>query len=63
MPEQDGWDVLQALNWPDTRHIPIVVCSVLHEQDPALALGAAGFIEKPITEQGLLAAVLPLLPG
>jgi len=64
MPEQDGWDVLQALlNRPDTRHIPIVVCSVLHEQDLALALGAAAFIEKPITEQGLLAAVLPLLPG
>jgi CheY-like chemotaxis protein len=62
MPEQDGWDVLQALlNRPDTRHIPIVVCSVLHEQDLALALGAAGFIEKPITEQGLLAALLPLL--
>ncbi len=64
MPEQDGWDVLQALlNRPDTRHIPIVVCSVLHEQDLALALGAAGFIEKPITEHGLLAALLPLLPG
>ncbi len=64
MPEQDGWDVLQALlNRPDTRHIPIVVCSVLHEQDLALALGAAAFIEKPITEQGLLTALLPLLPG
>ena len=55
MPEQDGWDLLQVLlNQPETRRIPIVVCSVLREKDLALSLGATAFLEKPISEQALL---------
>ena len=58
MPEQDGWELLQALlHQPDTRHIPIVVCSVLKQKDLALSLGATSFLEKPVTEQALLAAL------
>lgn len=55
MPGEDGWDVLQTLlNQPDTRHIPIIVCSVLREKELALSLGAAAFLEKPVTEQALV---------
>jgi CheY-like chemotaxis protein len=55
MPGQDGWDLLQILlNQPDTRHIPIIVCSVLKQKELALLLGAAGFLDKPISEQALL---------
>jgi CheY-like chemotaxis protein len=58
MPEQDGWQVLQTLlNQPDTDRIPIIVCSVLKQKELALSLGAAAFVEKPLTEQALLSAL------
>jgi CheY-like chemotaxis protein len=58
MPEQDGWDLLQfLLNQPETEHIPIVVCSVLNQKDLAFSLGVSAFLEKPITEQALLATL------
>ncbi len=58
MPNQDGWDVLQTLaNQPQTRHIPIIVCTVLSARELALSLGATSFLEKPVTERALLAAL------
>jgi CheY-like chemotaxis protein len=58
MPGQDGWSVLQSLlAHPDTCDIPIIVCSVLKQQELALMLGASGYLEKPITERELLAAL------
>lgn len=58
LPGQDGWDVLQRLlNQPDTSHIPVIVCSVLKQKDLALSLGATAFLEKPVTEQALLAVL------
>lgn len=55
MPEIDGWELLQILqNQPETQHIPLIVCSVLRQKDLALALGAAAFLEKPLSEQALL---------
>ena len=61
LPGQDGWDVLQVLaNQPQTAHIPIIVCTVLNARDLALSLGAAAFLEKPVTDQTLLAALQAL---
>ena len=58
LPEQDGWDILQLLkNEPDARDIPVFICSVLKQNELALALGAAGFIQKPFTKDVLLAAL------
>jgi CheY-like chemotaxis protein len=58
MPGQDGWDVLQTLlSQPDTRHIPVIVCTVLRQKELALSLGAAAFLAKPTTEAALLAAL------
>jgi CheY-like chemotaxis protein len=61
MPEQDGWDVLVTLtNQPDTQRIPVIVCSVLGARTRSLSLGASLFLEKPVSEQALLAALAAL---
>lgn len=58
MPNQDGWEVLQNLkNLPATRHIPVVVCSVLKEQELAHSLGAHIFLAKPVSQQMLVTAL------
>jgi CheY-like chemotaxis protein len=58
MPGRDGWEVLQVLkSHPATRHIPVVVCSVLQERDLALALGAAELLVKPVARPDLLRAL------
>ncbi len=34
MPQKDGWSVLQELkNHPETRNIPIIMCSILEEEE------------------------------
>lgn len=63
---QDGWEVLQTLvNRPQTAHIPVIISSVLRVQQLALALGAAAFLEKPVSEEALLATIQEVLdiPG
>lgn len=61
MPSADGWELLQALRaHPRTRHIPVVVCSVVNEHDLARSLGAAGLIAKPVTRDALIAALAGL---
>mgnify|MGYP005852575445 CR=1 FL=1 len=58
MPSQDGWEILQNLkNLDETKHIPVILCSVLREQTLALSLGATDFVAKPVTQQKLLAAL------
>ena len=58
MPSLDGWDILHRLrSHPDGRDVPVLVCSILPEKAIALAMGAAGFLAKPVTRQALLDAV------
>ena len=55
MPADDGWQILEMLrSQPETRGIPVVVCSVLNERALALSLGANDFLAKPVTPQALL---------
>lgn len=58
MPDRDGWDLLQQLrNDPKTQNIPVVICSVVKQKDLALMLGAAAFIQKPITEDAVISVL------
>jgi CheY-like chemotaxis protein len=58
IPDPDGWSVLQTLrNQLETRHIPVIVCTVLGTKELALSLGATAFLEKPVTEEALLSAL------
>jgi CheY-like chemotaxis protein len=54
----DGWMVLETLkSEPETQSIPIIVCSMLAEQERALRLGAADYLLKPILEEELINAL------
>jgi len=58
MPSQDGWQILERLRAdPETRAIPVIVCSILPERPLAQALGAADFLVKPVSPDSLLAAL------
>ena len=58
MPRVDGWKVLAQLRQhPSTGHTPIVVCTILPQEEMAFALGASGFVRKPVTRQVFLAAL------
>src|SRR5204862_6868664 len=56
LPGKDGWEVLQNLkNHPATRHIPVLVCSVLDAKDLAFSVGADACIKKPTSQSDFLA--------
>jgi CheY-like chemotaxis protein len=58
MPDLDGWEVLGRLRQhPLTSQIPIVVCTILAEEELALSLGASGFIRKPVSRESFLHAL------
>ena len=49
MPGIDGWGLLrQVRQHPDTAQIPVIICTVLPQEQLARSLGASGFIRKPI---------------
>jgi CheY-like chemotaxis protein len=62
MPGRDGWEFLRAVREePGLQDLPVIVCSVLHEPDLALALGAQDVLKKPVAAADLLAALTRVL--
>ena len=58
LPGVDGWELVGRLReHPITHRIPIIICTILPQQDLADLLGAAGFIRKPVNRAALLAAL------
>ncbi|MHB0877949.1 MAG: response regulator [Anaerolineae bacterium] len=58
MRERDGWTVLQRIKaQPETKDVPVLVCTVVNEPQLAQALGAAGFLRKPVTREQLVEVV------
>jgi CheY-like chemotaxis protein len=61
MPHIDGWEVLQTLQLdPETKHIPILVCSAWGEPELARSLGAVAFLKKPVIQKDLLNVLVHL---
>ena len=54
MPDLDGWSVLAALRQDaELAEIPVIMVTILDEQRRATALGAAGYLTKPIERHTL----------
>ncbi len=58
LPDMDGWTLLMQLHENTaTRSVPIVICSVVREEDLAYSLGAALYLHKPVEPDHLVAAL------
>lgn len=58
MPGIDGWQVLDSLKGdPDTRNIPVIVCSIIEDLEKGFNLGATDYLVKPILEDDLVNAL------
>jgi signal transduction histidine kinase/CheY-like chemotaxis protein len=54
MPDLDGWSVLAALRKdPELAEIPVIMITIVDEQRRGVALGAAGYLTKPIDRERL----------
>jgi signal transduction histidine kinase/DNA-binding response OmpR family regulator len=55
MPGMDGWTVLSQLKAiPECAHVPIILLTMLENQEMGFALGAADYLTKPIAAEKLL---------
>ena len=58
LPDVDGWELLARLKGePETAALPVVVVSMLDERSQGLALGAAGYLVKPVAREQILDAL------
>ncbi len=58
MPDMDGWEVLQSLKKnPETKGIPVIVVSVTDNKETGFALGAVGYVSKPVSGDALIAEI------
>lgn len=58
LPGMGGWEALQNLKTePRLAAIPVVICSVVADQERGYTLGAARVLQKPIAQDVLVAAV------
>jgi CheY-like chemotaxis protein len=56
MPDIDGWTVLAALKGePELATIPVIIVTIVDEHGRGVALGAAGYLTKPIDRDRLVA--------
>jgi CheY-like chemotaxis protein/signal transduction histidine kinase/HAMP domain-containing protein len=62
MPDMDGWEVLQNLKKnSDTKDIPVIIISISEDRTTGFALGAVGYVTKPVDRKELLAKIKRML--
>jgi PAS domain S-box-containing protein len=55
MPGYDGWQVINDLKSDsDTHEYPVIICSIVEEEEKGFSLGAADYLVKPILEEDLV---------
>ena len=55
MPRKDGWQVLHELKSdPATRHIPVILLTIVDKKALGYQLGAADYLVKPLDRQAVL---------
>jgi CheY-like chemotaxis protein len=55
MPALDGWEVLLRIRKnPLSARTPVVICSILNQEELAYSLGANGYLHKPVRQADLL---------
>jgi CheY-like chemotaxis protein len=56
LPDVDGWELLGRLRaHPGTQDVPVIVHTILPQEQLARALGADAFLRKPVGREALLA--------
>ena len=65
MPDMDGWEVTRRIKAkPITRALPVIIVSGLYDAETrsrSLAMGAAGFVSKPIDRAQLCLLIWDVL--
>ncbi len=52
LPHIDGWGVMRSLkDNPVTRHVPVHFITCMEERQKAMAMGAVGFVTKPVSSE------------
>ncbi len=55
MPDKDGWSCLAEIKAdPNTKHIPVVMCSTSDDHSKAFTLGARDYLTKPFDRKDLI---------
>ena len=63
LPDIDGWELLALVRQqPEMRTIPLIVCSVVRQEELALALGASGYLTKPVLPDQFILALEKVAP-
>ncbi len=58
LPKKDGWVVMQELKEaPETRNIPVIIVSMVENQELGFSLGAADYLVKPVSREDLLESI------
>jgi len=58
MPDMDGWEVLQGLKKNhETKDIPVIIVSISEDRETGFALGAIGYVTKPVSQKLLVSEI------